>query len=291
VDSAIRACPVCQQCRPRRFGIRDGVQFVRCGVCACLYQGTEPDQEQIRGLYRDEYHRLRGHHENSAIEAAKRATARHYLRMLEPLHPPGRQLVEVGCSTGAGLAAAAELGWDVQGVELSAAAAEIARQRPGVRGVYTAGLQDAPLPGGQADALVLFDVIEHIEPPDAALAALHRLLRPGGLLLMVTPDAGSLSARLMRARWPHLLVEHLVLFSRQAMRGSLEAAGFRIERIGFAWKRVNFEMLARHAALHPHVAFAGLLGLMDRLLPDFLRQASFPFNLGEFYVVASKART
>ena len=283
-----RACPACKQCQPRDFYTRDGVRYVRCGACATLYHGTEPDWDRIARIYEADYHGQRGHSGDPAVEAGKRATTLAYLRTLERYRPPGRRLVEVGCSAGAGLAAAAEAGWDVQGVELSAQSADIARRRPGVRAVYTGRLEDAPLRDAEADVFAMFDVIEHIDPPDDTLAAVHRLLAPGGLLLLVTPDGGSLSARILKARWPHLFPEHVVLFSRAGLRAALEAAGFHIERIAFAWKRINLDMLVRHAAIHRHVMFGRSLRLLGRVAPGALLRPTFPFNIGEFYVIARR---
>jgi 2-polyprenyl-3-methyl-5-hydroxy-6-metoxy-1,4-benzoquinol methylase len=283
-----RLCPACKGCRPRAAFTRDGVAYVRCGTCATLYQAVEPDWQRIRQIYQADYHKLRGHLGDPALEASKQATASAYLKMLERFRPPGRRLVDVGCSTGAALEAAARGGWAAEGVEVVESAAEIARRRPGVRAVHLRSLEDTPLGDGQVDAFTMFDVIEHVDPPDAMLASVWRRLRPGGLLLIVTPDAGSSSARLMRARWPHAFVEHVVLFSRRGMQIALRAAGFRIERCGFAWKRVNLDMLVRHATLHPHVSFGGVLRLAARVLPPFVLRRMIPFNIGEFYVIARR---
>lgn len=283
-----RACPACRRRQPRVFCTHQEVQYARCGYCATLYQAAEPDRERIAGIYQQDYHAVRGHSSDPVVEATKQATMLAYLRMLEGLHPPGRRLVEVGCSAGAGLAAAARAGWRAEGVELATPAAQIARQRPGVQAVHTGRLQDAPLNNEQAHVFVLVDVIEHVDPPEDLLNTIYRLLCPGGLLLMVTPDGASLTTRLMKGRWPHLLVEHLVLFSRRGMRIALQETGFRVERIGFAWKRMNLEVMVRHATIHRHVALGRLLRLLGRVLPMFILRRTVPFNIGEFYVVARR---
>ena len=284
----MRACPVCKQRCPRAFCVHAGVPFVRCGACASLYQGVEPDWTRIAAIYQDEYHELRGHAGNPAVEAAKTGTTRHYLKKLERLRPPGRRFVEVGCSAGASLAVAAAGGWDVEGVEVSAASAAVARQRPGVRAVHTGKLEDAPLDDGQTDVVMLLDVLEHIDPPEATLAKIHRLLKPGGLVLIVTPDGGGLSTRLMGARWPHLFIEHVIMYSRRGLRRCLEAAGFRIERLGFAWKWVNLDMLVRHATIHRHVVGGAVLRALGRVVPGPLLRVGIPFNIGEFYAIARR---
>jgi SAM-dependent methyltransferase len=267
------------------------VQFVRCRSCASIYQALPLDPVRLQALYGESYHEIRGHSKNPAIEAAKRATTRRYLRMLQR-YPDDtgkpRRLLEVGCSAGAGLAAAVECGWEAEGVEISAPAADTARHRPGVRAVYCGRVQDLPLPAARYDAVVLFDVIEHIDPPQPTLAALHRLLVPGGVLLMVTPDAGSFSARMMGAAWVHLFIEHVILFSRRALRQALESAGFSVECAGFAWKRVNLDMLVRHATIHSHIMFGGALRMAGRVLPAALLRAMLPFNIGEFYMLARR---
>jgi len=266
------------------------VRFVRCGVCRSLYHAEAPDRERIGRIYQEDYHLRRGHSAEPSIEAVKIATITSYLEMLESAGLPGsrRRLVEVGCSSGAGLTAAGRLGWIVYGVEYSEAAAEEARRRPGVASVYTGTLEEAPFEDGSMDAITFFDVIEHIDPPEPAMRAVHRLLRPGGLVLMVTPNAASLSARLMRSRWPHLFVEHVILYSPAGLQALLERHGFRAERLGYAWKRVNLEMLVRHATLHPHVLFGGVLRLAGRVLPERLRERMIRFNIGEFYVIARR---
>ena len=286
--STLRACPVCKERRPRSFGELRVVSFVRCRACGSVYHAAGPGWQRIAQIYQAEYHNARGHTGDPHVELVKRLTVLRYLQELERLGSPGGRLLEVGCSTGVGLETAAAAGWEVEGVELSEASAALARERQGVRAVHAGRLEETSLDEGAYDVVVLFDVIEHIDPPSAALAHLRRLLRPKGLLLMVTPDAGSVSARLMGARWPHLLVEHVVLFSRRGMRTALQEAGFDIEQLRFAWKYVNLNMLVRHATIHPHVSFGWMLRCIGRATPVALLHKPILFNIGEFYVVARR---
>jgi SAM-dependent methyltransferase len=147
---------------------------------------------------------------------------------------------------------------------------------------------DAPIDPGSCDVIALFDVIEHIDPPEDTIRAISQALAPGGLVLMVTPDAGSLSAATMKSRWPHLFQEHVIIYSREGLARLLMRFGLVIERVGFAWKRVNLNMLVRHATIHPHVAFGGIVRLLGKVMPGFLQTAMIPFNIGEFYIIARK---
>ena len=281
-----RASPACGAREPRPWLSHEEVAYVRCRGCGTAYHRDPPPWDRIEHKYQEAYYAQRGH-ADPAIEACKQATAAAYFRRLA--HAPGRRLLEVGCSAGAGLAAAAAAGWQATGVELSTPAAEIARRRPGVRAVHTGRLEDAPLSPASFDAAVMFDVIEHIDPPLAVLRTLHGLLAPAGLLLLVTPEGDSLSARLLGRRWAHLFIEHVVLFSRRGLRTLLSTAGFEVLGSGFAWKRVNLDMLVRHARLHPQVTGGGVLRLLGRMLPAAPQRALLPFNIGEFWMLARRA--
>lgn len=253
-----------------------------------MYHAAAPDWSRIDRIYQEGYHVQRGHAGDHAIDAVKQATARAYLRLLRSAGVPGIDLLEIGCSAGAALEAAAGQGWAATGLEVAADAAAVAARRPGVLAVHAKRLDEASLADRSQDVVVMFDVLEHIDPPQPTLDRVFRVLRPGGLLLVVTPDAGSLSARVLRSRWPHLFVEHVLLFSRAGLAGVLTAAGFKIERMGFAWKRVSLGMLVRHAVLHPHVPLGFLLRAAGRILPGVVQRAAFPFNVGEFYMIARR---
>lgn len=151
-------------------------------------------------------------------------------RLLD-LVPRGGRLLEVGCACGFLLQAARERGFAAQGVEMSAWASAYARDHLGFA-VHTGTLEGAALAGGSFDVVVLADVIEHLYDPAATVREIHRVLAPGGRLLLLTPDVGSLVARLAGPRWWGLLDDHYFYFSRRTLRRLLEREGFTVERIG-----------------------------------------------------------
>lgn len=151
-------------------------------------------------------------------------------RLLAQLPEQGGRLLEIGCACGFLLVAARERGWTAQGVEMSAWASGYARETLGLA-VHTGTLEAAALPAGHFDAVVLADVIEHLVEPRATLAEIHRVLRPGGRLLLLTPDVGSLMARLAGPRWWGLLDDHYFYFSRATLSRLLDEQGFAVERV------------------------------------------------------------
>ena len=96
----------------------------------------------------------------------------------------------------------------------------------------------------------MMDVIEHVVPPDTMVSEAARILRPGGILAILTPDGGSPVSRLLRGRWPDIqrVPEHLVLYSVQGIAEVLRPHGF--EALGWHWigKTTNLATLAADVA-------------------------------------------
>lgn len=144
--------------------------------------------------------------------------------------PKGARLLDVGCGNGEMLAYMAELGWQVEGVETDLAAAAVARAR-GVH-VHVGDLHSLRLPDEYADAVTLVHVLEHVRQPVAVLAECARLVRPGGVLVVATPNASSLGHRLFKRAWMSLdPPRHLWVFDPRSLRLAASRAGIRDLRI------------------------------------------------------------
>ena len=143
--------------------------------------------------------------------------------------PDGRVL-DIGCGNGTLLAHLAELGWKVQGLETDPAAAAIARHRG--LSVVTDSLETASLPAGTFDAVVMSHVIEHVDAPLTVLERCMTLLKPGGRLVLLTPNIRSFGHRRFGRDWLHLdPPRHLHLFSTTSLRRLAEGAGFDIDKV------------------------------------------------------------
>ncbi len=165
--------------------------------------------------------------QEAGLERAARGRARRIERRLAAADGGSRRLVDVGCGTGVFLAAARRAGWDVQGVEVSQYAAQVARDRGLV--VDERGVEHMQLAESYYDCVTLWDVLEHLPNPASVLRTAGQALRRGGVLALSTGDVTSLCARLSGRRW-HLfnLPEHLFFFSPAALRRLLERAGLRV---------------------------------------------------------------
>lgn len=145
--------------------------------------------------------------------------------------PPGQiRLLDVGCSSGAFLNTAVDLGFPAEGIEPAPKAA-MAAQAAGLN-VRQGLLQEGEYVGGQFDAVTLFEVIEHLQQPLEVLQEVHRILRSGGILLIGTGNSASWSMAAMGARWEYLSIAkhggHVSFFSPNSIAFLAQRSGFSV---------------------------------------------------------------
>jgi 2-polyprenyl-3-methyl-5-hydroxy-6-metoxy-1,4-benzoquinol methylase len=139
--------------------------------------------------------------------------------------PDGR-LLDVGCGRGELLERMQRLGWNVEGVDFDHKAVKGARQKR-LR-VHHGTLAAQSYRDQTFDAITMVHLIEHIHDPVALLRECHRVLRPGGRLVVVTPNAFSWGHRLYGSDWRGLEPpRHLNIFTPVSLAAAAGQAGFR----------------------------------------------------------------
>jgi 2-polyprenyl-3-methyl-5-hydroxy-6-metoxy-1,4-benzoquinol methylase len=135
------------------------------------------------------------------------------------------RLLEVGCGSGATLEIMNQLGWQAEGVDFDRAAVEQAR-RKGLT-VHLGTLAKLKLSGNTFDAIGARHFIEHVPDPIEMLRECRRLLKPGGLLVLITPNARSWGHSRFQADWRGLEPpRHLHVFTRSSLATACALAGF-----------------------------------------------------------------
>jgi len=279
--SGAEVCPMCS--RPALTGWRRvrGMSLSRCPGCGfawfprSLYRGRPIEAQYVEDETSPaEYYRT--------VEPFDRETFAIRMRLIASMtgRPAGRVL-DIGCNVGTFLSAAARAGWRAVGVEPNRRAAALAEQR-GFE--VHRGLFDESLAAGlgEFDAVHAGDVIEHMFAPVEFLARVREVLRPGGLLVIVTPDIDSALGRLLQIK-PD---EHLVYFTTESLGRAAHLAGFR-DAVVERWARRRSISAMRHSTtFSPRVRWAirlldvpGARGLLERLLyrlfPDELLLTAF----------------
>ena len=138
---------------------------------------------------------------------------------------PGR-LLDVGSGSGEFLSTMRKRGWAVMGVDVDPAAVRAARRAYGLE-VHLGAVADLVAKGLQFDAITASHVIEHVRDPVGLLAQCRRLLRPGGRVVLRTPNARSHGLARYGAAWRGLEPpRHLHLFTAEALAACAARAGF-----------------------------------------------------------------
>ncbi len=152
------------------------------------------------------------------------------------------RLLDVGCGSGILLGEAQALGFEVEGVDLAPGLAAHVRSSLGCE-VHEGFLPRLDLPDASFDAVTMYDLIEHVEDPRADLAAARRLLKPGGVLMLLTPNEHSLVRALAKCahaaslgRWQRPLAalyhdQHLSYFTARSLSRALEVSGFELKAL------------------------------------------------------------
>ncbi len=256
--------PTCH--RPRAYG-----DLYRCRECATVQQPSLPEGVELVDLYRE-----MGDSDYLAEERGRRLTSNWLLDLVERRRAPGR-LLEVGCGHGLLLDEARRRGWEVRGLELSKRSAKHGRDR------YDLDIREEPFEAlgneedGCWDAVLMIDVLEHLDDPRAAIERIRKLLAPGGALCVVTPDPGSLTAKLAGSRWWGLLPAHSYLIPRKTLRELIIGQGLILSD--------DVSLVRSFSARYWVDGFAGLAGpaaaAVRRAAAKLPPQRSLAISLGD----------
>lgn len=168
-----------------------------------------------------------------------------YLELAQPYKQLGR-ILDFGCGIGGFVDAAQYAGWDSYGIDISPSI-DIARER-GLK-VFQGQLEDLNLPPHFFDVITLFDVVEHILDLNKLLVEIKQFLRPGGVMIIATPNFYSLTSRLLGEKWVSVEPEdHIILFSPSTITSFLRKHSFEPVRIS----TLDIDLLGLKYAFSPH---------------------------------------
>jgi len=250
------SCPVCDGTGSRPKYHKFGLPLVVCDGCGLVYANPRLTPEEIWKRYSPDYFWneylpalgvKNGHVDLDYFDARHAAM----LQLIARQCPKRGRMVEVGAGGGFFLKAAERAGWTVAGIEISSEGVEFATTRLGLD-VRRESAEDLNFQAASFDVAVMFDVIEHLLDPVAALQRVRAVLRPGGLLVISTPNLDAVTRLALGSEWAVLSpAEHLYNFSQKTLGMLLRRAGFA----GIEFER-HYQGLGVYETMNPRYTHA-----------------------------------
>lgn len=253
----VNRCPLCAK-RPqfvydskdRMLGVEGKFRVFRCTSCGLLFLSPMPTISELsryyppsayyayakndgKGLFqRIREYLLTRYYEPTVISRALTLVLHNVPAI--PKRVQNGKVLDVGCGTGDTLIMLKRLGWDVYGMDMDKRAVMIAKKR-GVTHVRVGTYEDiSRYPDNFFDAIRLYHVIEHLNDPKKCLRLLYKKLKKGGEVIVGTPNAASIVARVFRAYWYNLdSPRHVMVFRPSNLSRCIQEAGFSKTEIEF----------------------------------------------------------
>jgi len=277
-------CPCCScSAEQELLYVVNGWLITRCRTCgAGRSRGNGFDAKTYYGEAYFKGGHNDGYFDYGESEPVLRAEFKRLARDLAAVVRPGSRLLEVGCAYGYFLREAGQY-FETVGIEISDAAVEVCNAA-GLTNVLCGTLDSIGVADvGMFDAVVMLDVIEHLENPLGDLRKLAGLLRPNGILFLTTGDFSSCLARFIGPRWRLMTPpQHQWFFTPQALRSLSHQCGLEVESVHHRGKRVPLALALFQVKR--------MLGLTRLGVPAFFNEIGVPVNLFDAMQVTIRKR-
>jgi len=290
------------------FGGDETYDYHRCSHCGLIYQHPLPSNEEIAQFYPDSYSIYQQPGKTSysrrMLQTLKNTMGYHHLevpehrrlfaslRRAKPIDNiipfvPGGAVLDIGCGNGEHLLRLRAIGWRCQGVEFNEKAVAICRQHG--LDVHHGDIESAGFSSESFDFVTANHLIEHVPDPHALMDEIARVTKPGGAVLIRTPNSQSIGRRWFGNYWfANEVPRHLMLYSAQNLQLLAARHGLQLEmmatpvkpklllrsldyRLGNTAKPLEKRMLMKWLSRF-YIPFASLKGRGDELFAMFKKR-------------------
>ncbi len=266
-------CFVCQS-EDNRLVHAQAAAMLHCRNCGAEWQ-ERPEQF----TYTEEYYtKIWGYSEeaDAFVAKSKFVMSKQIISIIKKYNP--KTILDVGCGLGYLLSFLKD--YDAEGVEISTFAQAIAEKRTGKK-IY-ASLKETKK---KYDALIFYDSFEHIGDQEQLMKDIHQLLSSEGKVIVIMPDASSITAKLMGIYWIEYKKDHILFYSKKAIKMQLQNHGFKHLLIQSVWKTVTLYYLLSYISFF----HAGFLKKVRALLPSPILNIPISLPIGQMLVVFEKS--
>lgn len=271
-------CPLCKHESPLYFQSKDYNRKVTqkifdhycCSQCGLIF--IMPVPLNLADYYPEEYHFVPK--SASFLEAGSKPEC-YKIEIVQRFVSSGR-LLEIGPSYGSFTYLAKKAGFVVEAIEMNARCCKFLNEVVGVNAINS----DDPIATLEQmepyDVIALWHVIEHLPDPWPTIDAVYRSLKPGGIVILATPNPSSFQFRIMGRYWPHVdAPRHVMLIPMKLLAKKLEPLGMKPELItttdqgSIGWNTFGWEFFFANMSSQRH---------LKKLLRRFGRLVSILFG-------------
>lgn len=258
---ALLRCPVC-----RAAGLASGAEQLHCVACQTTYPAVNGIPALVRDFAIHEADLARAREVNplwyEAEQPAEEASPwRHHIkkRRLYLQRVIARELgtrgwskaatgLDLGCGDGNHLPFVSRYVERLYGSDYNMVRLARAQRLAPHATLFLADILDYPCEDAAFDLVFFHHVIEHIQDDRAALETVRRILKPGGLLVLGTPNEGAWWWQLAYRRAPHVraATDHVQFYTADTLTAKMREAGLRVTEVHhMGWGPPDFELDGR----------------------------------------------
>ena len=263
----MNTCLICESSEMSEVFRKGDYRYLRCRPCGMLLVDLQLASAEVFAHYSQAYYEAEDaraeegrlgypsyRNARDTLQASfadKLAVVLRYVRS-------GR-LLDAGAAYGFFLLGASPH-FECMGIDVSEYAASVARDEFGVN-VRAGDIEQTGFPDAHFDAVVLWDIIEHLIHPVEALSEVGRVLKPGGWVFISTDDAAHWLPRLLGSHWWALAAPlHLCHFSKRGMAIAFKRAGLELKEIAKDPRRYSVAEVVKHFGVSYQSSFLTGLG-------------------------------
>lgn len=226
------SCPICAGNSFKHLFEKAGEPFVQCHNCELTLINPRPSLSDITAGYDASYS---AGYTKKATKKKRRAS--HRVKRLKKEYKISGRWLDVGCSAGFVVEAAACNGFQAFGVDIEKAGIEYGQKTLHLENLAEGTLSEQDYPSAHFHAISAYDVLEHVPDLNNFLKELKRILHPKGVLDLGTPDIGHWRVPKILSHWNELKPsEHLYYFNKGTLNQLLDKNELRIDKVRWSIK-------------------------------------------------------
>jgi len=289
-------CPICGEKGSKKFSVKTReakacrkLDLCKCPSCRVIF--AEDYAKDRSHLYDSKYAAWGGEGEEKEKEISKskkKAFQRQLTEVLKITSPEGKKLLDIGTGPGYLLECAKKVGFEVWGTEISRESGGAAEKKfPGK--IYFGKLSGAKYPKNHFDVVAMTDVLEHLCDPHETVAEVERILKPGGHLLIISPNSQSLTRKILGRNWFQYKYEHVLYFNKKSLEYLLERHNFSVVFFKNNVKDFFVSYYEYYFEKYTIPVVGSFCKIIFPLLPKKIKNIHLPIPItGEFIAIAKK---